>query len=210
MKPDLILFPDASLKRSGDKFFSGYGVVILNTHTGNYTTVKGSLSKDSIVYCEAWAIYQGLRFIEHLRKKQYPKGTNLKVLVVSDSKINIQIFTTWIKKSWDLSDWYDWKKSDKTSVRNQELYRNIMKVLSNGHLKVKFVHINSHSDKKPGMMKHIESKLEKANVNVNYQTLTTFIELNQVADALACSVTEKSKRGSKIETEFQTLIHKGE
>lgn len=197
MKVDMILFPDGSLiiERDSDLFYSGYGTVVLDTHSLKYTTLSGSLSKKSIVYCEAYGIYQGLRYIEHLRKKR--KTKQLKVLIVSDSKLNVDTFNWYIKYSWDLSDWYNWKKKDKHPVQNQELYRKIMDILNNGYYVVKFVHINSHSKNKKELREKISKKMAKAGVRIKEKDLDLFVQLNDLADNAAKTAVNCSRKNER-------------
>lgn len=189
MVPDLIIFPDGSLRKKGDKFLAGYGAVILNPSTGEYTTISGSLSKESVVYCEAFAIYQGLRYVEHIRKKHH-KGKKMKVLVVSDSKLNIRAFTEWIPYAWDLSDWNNWKKSNKEEVKNQDVYRAVLRVLKNGKYTIRFVHMNSHTAKNAAAREKMRKSLKKANVELNDATLDVFVKMNDLADEAAKSHTD--------------------
>lgn len=202
MVPDLILFPDGSLRKKGDKFLAGYGVVVLNPSSNEYTTISGSLTKESVVYCEAFAIYQGLRYVEHIRKKHY-KGKKMKVFVVSDSKLNIRAFTEWIPYAWDLSDWNNWKKSNKESVKNQEIYRAILKVLKNGKYTVRFVHMNSHTAKDNAAKEKMRKSLKKAKIDLNDTTLDVFVKMNDLADEAA-----KSHTNFNTVSDLLTLSHK--
>ena len=104
MKPDYIIFPDASQRRIRDKVYSGYGTVILNVSTRKYTTISGYLASNSVVFAEAWAIYQGLRFLEYKKNSSQSEPFGNHVLVLSDSKLNIDTFNIYIPYAWDLSD----------------------------------------------------------------------------------------------------------
>lgn len=201
MKPDYIIFPDASVKRSGTVSYSGFGTVILNTKTKKYAILNGELSKSSTVFCEAWAIFRGMQFVEHIREE----NQKLKVLVVSDSKLNVNVFSEWIPHTWDLSDYYNWKKKDKSPVKNQELYRMILKIINNGHYKFRIVHINSHSDKKSGMRERIRKKMKANRININDSTLNTFIQMNDLADKAANEAADAKKF---YDGEFMRMIPK--
>ena len=189
LKPDYIIFPDGSVKLSGKTSYSGYGIVVLDTKTNKYITLAGELSKGSVPYCEVWAAYRGLQYVEHVRKKH----RDLQVLVVSDSQVTVNSLSTWMKKSWDLSDPKDWKTSSGRSVANQKIYKNILKILSNKHYKVKFVHIRSHSDNKPHNIKTIAESFKKNGIEVDKDTLHVMLELNRLADMLATAQTEMQK-----------------
>lgn len=186
MKPDVIMFPDASLRRSRKNpniTYAGYGVVFLHRKSGRYTTISGTLSKDSIVTCEAWAIYQGLRVLEKMRKnKQIPKHSN--IVIFTDSKVNVEALTTWIRYNWDLSDYYNWTKRNKSIVKDQDIYRKILKILSKGHLEIRFVHINSHV-KSQNDLDHIRKNLYEESIHIADSLVSCIIDFNDIADQLA-------------------------
>lgn len=206
MKPDIIIFPDGSLKQGNKRSYAGYGSVILDPERKQYTILNGSLNSSSIVYCEGWAVYKSFVELERYRKM---KGIQfLKVLVVSDSKLTVQTFSEWIKYSWDLTDWYDWKKGDGQSVKNQELYRRILKIMNNEHYKVKFVHINSHSNNKRSSIEKIRMKLQYAKIRLDDNALKTFIEMNRLADEAATSITSANKEADTKPNKWIHLIRR--
>jgi ribonuclease H len=186
MKPDYIIFTDASVKLVGELNYSAYAAVILNCDTLMYTTVSGPLANRSIVFCEGWAIYQGLRYLKKIQRDTNKK--QLKILIVTDSKLTVNTFTVWIKHSWDTSDWYDWKKSDHSSVQNQDLYRKIIGLLDSKKLKVRFVHINSHCKGNTKKEEAIFAKLGEDGVKLSKGTGKIFIEMNDLADQTAHSI----------------------
>ena len=118
MKPDYIIFTDASVKLVQELNYSAYAAVILNCESLQYTTISGPLANRSIVFCEGWAIYQGLRYLKKIQRDTGKK--HLKVLIVTDSKLTVNTFTVWIKQSWDTSDWFDWKKSDGRDIQRMQ------------------------------------------------------------------------------------------
>lgn len=183
MSPDYIIFSDASVKLNGEQSTSAYAAVILNCHTKNYTVIGDILHHRSISFCEGWAIYQGLRYVNHLRKRA--KHKRVKVLVVTDSKLNVQIITEWIRDKWDTSDWYNWKKSTRGEVLNQDLYRLIVKVLNKPSMKVRLIHMRSHTGKNRKKRRTIVAELAKADVNVSDDLVDMFIEMNALADETA-------------------------
>ena len=123
-----ILFTDGSVRRlRTGECISGYGIVVVDTTTKQYTCFGGDIRTTSIVYAEAWAIYRGLHFISKITKTRNVKPH---VLVVSDSKLNVSILGDLIPNTWDLSDWDNWKKKDGSPVMNQELYRDIVELIS--------------------------------------------------------------------------------
>lgn len=188
MRPDYILFTDASVRKNKIKTFAGYSYVGLNVTTGNYTTYSGSLNNESIVFAEAWAIYSGLLYII----KSNPTAN---ILVVSDSKLNVDILTQYIPKGmWDMSG-YVWKKSNGKPVKNQKLYKGIMNLLRYSSGKIKFIHINSH--KNISDITDIINKFKKYNVTMNGDTAKVFLQMNSLADILATTVTDKMKNKVK-------------
>lgn len=189
MKPDFILFPDASLKRRGSETYAGYACVVLNPNTMEYVVIAEELSKNAtIVFGEAWAAYRGLQFVRRVQRRD--NRGELKVLVISDSKMLVNTFSVWINVSWDTSDWNRWKKKDGSTVKNQGLYRKMLGVMNRGPLTVRFVHINSHSDKKQGLRAYIKQKMREARVRLNDKQLDVFVQLNSVADKAACDITK--------------------
>ena len=186
MKPDYILFPDGSQRRNQDKIYSGYGMVILNTSTRKYTTFSGYLATNSVVFAEAWAIYQGLRFLEFKRRSGCLVSKTPRVLVLSDSKLNMDIFNIYIPYAWDISDPHKWKKRDSSLVKNQELYRNILHMINDCGYNVKFAHINSHIRGNEKQLRKVQDKLkEKYSVQVSYDVMELFSDMNDLADQAA-------------------------
>ena len=186
MKPDYIIFPDASQRRIRDKVYSGYGTVILNVSTRKYTTISGYLASNSVVFAEAWAIYQGLRFLEYKKNSSQSEPFGNHVLVLSDSKLNIDTFNIYIPYAWDLSDPLNWKKRDHNLVKNQELYRCILHMTTECDYKVKFAHVNSHIRDNPKQLVKVQEKLKKKYaVQVSYDVMELISDMNDLADQAA-------------------------
>ena len=203
MTPDYIIFTDASVKLIGEDNISAYAAVLLNCTTMKYTTISGMLHHRSICFCEAWAIYQGLRTMNRIRKEN--KLEKVKLLVVTDSKLNVQILTDWIKNKWDTSDWYNWKKRGDGVVQNQDIYRLIVKVLDNPHLKVRLIHMNSHAGENQAKQKSIFAKLAKENINISENVCRLFVKMNAVADETAHQLVLKEYRHP---SDFEKLKYK--
>lgn len=185
MKPDYILFTDASVRldRTDHSNVSAYAAVVLNVKSKQYTVISGPLENRSISFCEAWAIYQGLRYLCKIHRENKLKHS--KILVVTDSKLNVQILTDWIQNVWDTSDWYHWKKKSPGEIKNQDLYRKIVPLLNDGRFKVKIVHINSHSEKNKTKQAKIFAKLVDADVKLDKETMRLFVKFNALADETA-------------------------
>ena len=194
MRPGVIIFTDGSLRVKEAKHYAGYGVVILNPKTGKYITTSGTLSDDneSIVYCEAWAIYRAFQYLssnpEMLKK-------NRNILVVTDNKINVQTFNVWIKYVWDTSNWFSWKRADKkTEVRNQALYRRILRLIDQLEVSVRFVHIPSHTKSRDKS----REDLKKCKVVPSEDNIELFSKMNNLADKLASDETAKLAKSNFI------------
>lgn len=181
MKPDYVIFPDGSERRTGKEKYAGYGVVVLNTRTGQYTTDSNELYGRSVPYCEGYAVYRGFQHIEQIRKP----NESLSVLILSDNKTTVNSLQIWVRKSWDLSDYRNWKRCDGSPVHHQELYRKILTILCNGHYRAKFVHIRSHAEGDAKLREIIKQKLKIHKVKADDSTLDVFIRMNQLADNLA-------------------------
>lgn len=185
MTPDFVIFTDGSVRRYPDqKVYSGYSVVVLNLQSKQYTGFCGALNTSSIVYAEAWAVYRGLQYINKICK---PIGLKPSVLVVTDNKLNVTILSDYIFNTWDTSDWGRWKKTDGSLVKNQEVYRNIIKLINRGHMSVRYCHINSHLEESD--WKRIRSKLLDIDIDANQGMCKLFIQMNQIADEMATEIT---------------------
>lgn len=185
-----IVFTDASCRRSNSSLYCGYGGVILNTDTNRYASYGGSLGERSTVYCEAWGLLRGLIEISNVIKSSKGKEP-VGVLLVTDSKLNVQILTEWIPK-WDLSDWMNWRKRDGSLVKNQDLYRRILRVIQDTpEMKVRITHVNSHLTDKE--WRRIFKKLQDYGINADESTSKTFMRMNALADGIATNITSHLK-----------------
>lgn len=189
MKVNFILFTDGSVRRfHKDQTVSAYGVVVLDCTTKRYTKFGGKLHTDSIVFAEAWAVYRGLQYIHTMCKRRSVKPT---VLVVTDSKLNVSILTDYIPNHWDLSDWNHWKKKDGGKVKNQEVYQNILELIVDNGLTVRFMHIKSHL--KMNEWHLIDSKAKTIGVDLKKSICKLFMKMNNLADETATELTQQQK-----------------
>ena len=205
MKIDYILFSDGSVRKMKYGDLTGYGCVIVNMKTKQYTAFGGEMSSGSIAYAEGWAIYRGLQFINSFRKN---KDKKQHILVVTDSKLTISILTDYIPNVWDVSDWNHWKKKNGTSVLNQDLYRNIVDLINRGNMKVRFVHMNSHL--KDDEWKVLQKKMKEQNVDATDRSAKLFVQMNRLADEIATDITlrKKNQWGSDPGPKFYKLRSK--
>lgn len=184
-----IIFTDASFKQKHSKSFCGYGVIIINTETNYYAGRSGTLGDKSIVYGEGWAILEGIEQVISLVKKLPTKKRDCQVLVVTDSKLSVNILTKYWKK-WDTSDWFNWKLPDGKPAKNQEIYRQILELKrKNSHIKFKFVHMHGHLGKKNE--EKIRKDLESFGIRATDDAVALFRAMNEKVDTLAQSITDQ-------------------
>ena len=189
--PKYIVFTDASMRRgqgTGARSYCGYGVVILNTETRQYTEFGAELGGNTVAFGEAWAIYRGIQKARDL----IHDNEETSILVVTDSKLNVQILSVYIPYVWDTTDENNWKKKDGLPVRNQDVYKRIVHMLEdNPHMKVRITHINSHLSQKE--WPRTKKKLEKYGIIADSKTAQMFMEMNGRADEIAQSITKRMK-----------------
>lgn len=190
MKPNFIIFTDGSVRQwkergSSDKMtVAGYGVVIIDMTTQKYTSFGGPIRTTSIPFAEAWAAYRGLQFMNGICKKQVIKP---KAVIISDNKGVVSTFTEYIPYCWDISDWKHWKRVDGSSVKNQEVFRSILTLMSDNGMRVKFAHINSHV--KQENWEAISKKLNYAGITCSEHISKLFLDMNSLADKTASDIT---------------------
>lgn len=198
MKPNFIIFTDGSVRKWYDgkektpKNCAAYGVVILNVSTMQYTKFGGELNTSSSAYAEAHAIYRGLQYTNGVCTK---KDIDPEVLVITDNKLNVDILTNYIKHSWDLSNWSNWKKADGTPVKNQQTYRHILELIDSGNIMLRIVHMNSHQPL--SYVSTLISKLKTDGVNIDEKTARLFVDMNAMADTVASNITRDIKNSKK-------------
>lgn len=192
-----IVFTDASYKRHGEKGYCGYGVAILNTETKEYGTFGDYVGERTIVYGEGWAINRGIKQALKLVSKQEKVG----ILVVTDSKLSVQVHCKFIPHKWDLSDWHNWRTVKGKYVKNQEIYRNTVELVQRyPNVHIRMAHIHSHmgmsnSDK-------IKEDLSKHGIRADKDTVKMFMTMNDTVDRIAQDYVEKA---IKRQLEWETL-----
>ena len=181
-----IVYTDASYKNKDGVGYAGYGVAILNTSNMTYCTFGSSIGDKTIAYAELWAIYKGmekaLRFIGHEKK------TN--ILVVTDSKLCVTCLTYFLPYKWNLTDPNNWKTSNKKPVKNQAVFKMILKLLdSYSNVRVRIAHIHGHTTPKdiPKLMRD----LEKHGIRADADTVDLFRRMNAIVDKIAGSYVDQ-------------------
>ena len=202
-----IVFTDASCRKGeGKRAYCGYGVAVLNVENQSYTTFGGELSPRSIVYCEAWAIYRGLVKVAELVQDD-PIDEPVQVLVVTDSKLNVEILSQYIPYSWNLTDWNHWKKSDGSPVKNQDLYRVLLTFMNNHpEIHARVTHMNSHLSDKEWLK--TQKKLCKYGINVRKETAKIFMKMNAAVDEIAQDITAQMKDDESRGGHYFRLVRK--
>lgn len=202
MKPDLVIFTDGSLRRWNEKsrrpdIAASFGVVVLNVHTQKYTSFGNEVNTNSSIMAESMAYYRGLQYAVRLKKKH--KICN--ILIVTDSKISVDIFHEFIPKVWDISGKV-WKKQDGKPVKMQSIYQKILSIINDNGLNVRFVHITSHNRKSE--WKNVKKKLEDNGIRVSDDIAKLFIRMNDLADKVATDITSRVRMESSIKS-YQRL-----
>lgn len=202
MKPDLVIFTDGSLRRWNEKtrhpeIAASFGVIVLNVHTQKYTSFGSEVNTNSSIMAESMAYYRGLQYAVKLKKKQ--KINN--ILIVTDSKINVDVFHEFIPNVWDISGKV-WKKQDGRPVKMQSIYQKILTLIDGHGLTVRFVHITSHNKKSD--WKNVQKKLENSGIRVSNDIAKLFIQMNDLADKIATDITSKARVISSVQS-YQQL-----
>lgn len=186
---DYMIFSDASLgnnKRYPEKVCA-YSVAVLNLATNKYAVLTEFLGEHTINYGEMYGIYRGFQILNTVTKNL---DRNIKVAVVSDSKVSITTLSDYVYR-WDKRGKI-WKRTNGEPVKNQKLIQFIYdKFIDNPKFSIKFIHMNSHKsyDDVGYMIKRLEKHYH---ISLNKKTAETFIDLNALVDKNATSM-RKSK-----------------
>ncbi len=193
-----VVFTDASFKKRNGSSYCGYGAVVVNLETNQYVSFSGELSDRSIVFGESWAILKGLQ--KTLKLIQQSDDISGDVMVVTDSKLCVNILTDYIPK-WDTSDWNDWKTRKGQSVKNQDIYKRIVRLLENyPDVHFRITHIHGHQGK--SNEGKIRKDLMKHGITPTDAAVSTFRRMNAMADRLAQAEVD---RQIKLETLYGTV-----
>ena len=180
-KLQYIVFTDASYKKRDGRGYCGYGVVIVNMETRQFTEFGGDLSDHTIVFGESWAILKGVQKALELMKNSSHKMKG-RVLIVTDSKLCVNILTNFIPR-WDTSE-ETWKTLSGKPVKNQEIYKRITTLLGKyPDVEFRITHVHGHLGKK--FEYKIRRDLEKHGINPTDETVTAFRRMNARVDAIA-------------------------
>ena len=121
-------------------------------------------------------------------------------MVVTDSKLCVNILTDYIPK-WDTSDWNDWKTKKGQSVKNQDIYKRIVRLLENyPDVHFRITHIHGHQGK--SNEGKIRKDLMKHGITPTDAAVSTFRRMNAMADRLAQAEVD---RQIKLETLYGTV-----
>ena len=177
-----IVFTDASYKKHNGETHCGYGVVVLNTETKQYASFGEYLYNQTIVYGEGWAINRGIHQALKLIGKKSKEDVG--ILVVTDSKLSVHVFTKFIPHKWDLSDWHKWRTVKGKYVKNQEIYRSTVEMVQKyPNVTIRMAHIHSHL--KLSKSDCIKEDLRKHGIRANQDTVEMFMAMNAKVDDIA-------------------------
>lgn len=186
---DYMIFSDASFgnNKCYPEKVCAYSVAVLNLATNKYAVLTEFLGEHTINYGEMYGIYRGFQILNTVTKNT---DRNIKVAVVSDSKVSISTLSDYVYR-WDKSGKI-WKRTSGERVKNQKLIQFIYeKFIDNPKFSIKFIHMNSHKsyDDVGYMRKHLENGYH---ISLNKKTAETFIDLNALVDKNATDL-RKSK-----------------
>ncbi|MCM1230277.1 MAG: hypothetical protein NC489_09090 [Ruminococcus flavefaciens] len=193
-----VVFTDASFKHYAGRGYCGFGVVVVNMESNCYASFGGDLSDHTIVFGESWAILKGVqKALDLIKRSPKQKGN---ILIVTDSKLCVNILTRFIHL-WDTSDWQDWKTLRGKSVKNQEIYKRIVRLMQE-HPDVHFriTHMHGHIGKK--YEDTIRKDLHRYGIKPTDETVSTFRKMNAKVDAIA---QESVDRQIRLESKYGIL-----
>lgn len=193
-----VVFTDASYKKSNGRGYCGYGVVIVNMKSNCYTSFGGDLSDHTIVFGESWAILKGVeRALELIDQSSDPTGD---ILIVTDSKLCVNTLTRFIDM-WDTSDWDHWKTMRGKPVKNQEIYRRIIRMIRKyPDVRFRITHMHGHIGQK--YEDTIRKDLSKYGIKPTDEAVSTFRKMNAKVDAIAQNEVD---RQIKLESRFGVI-----
>lgn len=196
MKPDFILFTDASVENKSLKGSAGCGFIILDVVKGEFKLFSEQVlaHNDKImnnIFIELLALLYGIRKIS----KVAPKHS--KILVVSDCKYMVDKFNHSINHTWDLRKSKNWISKKGEPVVGQKQIREIIDICYKRHYKIKIIHIHSHTSYNITIpnkaLIQIQKDLNHYNVNDDSDVAGLFIQFNRLADLCAKAATIKYK-----------------
>lgn len=182
MEIDLIVFTDGSAQIHKPQY-GGYSCVFVDPRSLLFTVLYDNLNSDKIPYLELIAIYKAIYHANEIRKSRKMKTIN--ILIISDHKNHVMALNDWMWNTWDLSDYDNWKKKSGELVKNQDVFRDILDILSKGKVNMKIAHINSHLKPQKTDIEEFCLQMSESGVELTPHTAEAFIEFNQIADAYA-------------------------
>jgi ribonuclease HI len=150
MSDEIIVFTDGSHMKP--KNLCGYGVHFPNKEFEDISKpfTKGEKTNQR---AELYAIYKAIKIITKFDK-------NMDIKIYTDSEYSIKSLTIWIK-NWKKNNWIG---STGKPVMNQDIIKNIDKLMTEHLGKIKFQHVRSHTNKTDYESTHndITDKLAKS------------------------------------------------
>jgi len=130
---EIIVFTDGSHMKPSDR--CGYGVHFPNGEFVDISRPFTKLPKTS-QRAELYAVYKAIKTVHSENKK-------IDIKIHTDSQYSINSATVWIK-NWKKNNWMS---SSGKQVMNQDIIRNIDKLINKHDGKIKFVHVRAHTNK---------------------------------------------------------------
>lgn len=200
MKPNIILFTDASVEKRSPKGSAGCGFIILDVTKGEFKLFSEQVlaHKDKItnnIFIELLAILYGIREIA----KTVPKRS--KILVVTDCKSIVDNFSHNMKRKWNLERNYSWIDKSGEYITGQKQIREIIDICYRNHYKLKVIHIHSHTSHNITIPRkatiQIQKDLNRYKVKGDSDIAGLFIQFNRLVDLCAKAATKKYKNQYK-------------
>jgi ribonuclease HI len=135
---NLYIYTDGSVKNNGKKYATGgYGVFFSDFENISFITKQMKNIKITTPMAELQAIIDGLEYLEKL--EVYNNYEN--IYLYTDSEYCYKSLTIWYKQ-WEKNDF---KSKTKEPIKNLDSIKSAYNLINN--LKVKLIHINSHTGK---------------------------------------------------------------
>lgn len=191
MKPDYLLFSDASVVHRGAYYAAGCGGVICDCvnqdiyYPYQYTPDQ-SLRKAS-VYMELVSMYQGLSYLHHAVTEE----KKLKIVIFSDCKSIVDGFRNIKDGTWIFHRGHWVKRKNHKVVPGDQYYQKIFNLLDRHQDKVKVVHVLSHSNRSEKKLCENEIRikqiLKQEKIKGDEHLPLFVITMNRLADRFAAS-----------------------
>lgn len=200
MKPDIILFTDASVENKSPKGSAGCGFIILDVAKGEFKMFSEQVlahedKRANVAFIELLAMLYGIRRIAKVTTKRS------KILVITDCKCMVDNFSYNMKYRWNLEQRHYWTDGAGEYITGQKQMRKIIDICYKKEYKLKIAHIHSHTAHNITIPRkaviQIQKDLNHYNVKGKSDIAGLFIQFNRLADLCAKAATKKYKNQYK-------------